>query len=310
LPAVPARRSRDADRPPRCRPARRSALALLAVALAAAGCARRGPPELTGLAGEVAVDGPQGVVLRYRPPAGTRVVCPAYVETVVSATGPDRPVQQTLGGEREDVEFVEAEDGAKRTVLRRYGETRWTTSYPLPAPETRDLPPTESRVTIGPTGIVETGTVDASISVAMAAWIRQFDSVPGWPEAPLRRGDSVPRALRGPGPPGTGSTLEAAAPLTLVGFAELGGRTCAKFRSDVSGFLLFAPPGVKAPAEPVRSALRGTGWLYFELETGMLLGSTHALHYAVSLPGNTQPGAVPEFRTTFRDGPCTMTAVR
>jgi len=298
----------DGTRPPggNRRPSPAGTLVLLVLAVSA-GCARRGPPELTGLPGEVAVDGPREVTLRYQPAAGTRVVCPAYVETVVSATGPDRPVQQTLGGEREDVEFIEAEDGSKRTVVRRYGETRWTTSYPLPAPETRDLPPTESRVTIGPSGRVETGTVDSSISVAMAAWIRQFDGVPGWPETPLRRGDAVPRPLRGPGPPGTGSTLEAAAPLTLVGFAQLNGRRCAKFRSDVSGFLLFAPPGTKGGGEPAKSLLRGSGWLYFDLETGLLLGSTHALHYALPLPGTRQPGAVPEFRATFRDGPCTLT---
>ncbi|MBI5502129.1 MAG: hypothetical protein HY907_17935 [Deltaproteobacteria bacterium] len=277
---------------------------VLLLLLCVLSCGRRGPAELTGVPGEKSVDGPAEVTLRYRPPAGARVVCPAYYETTVSAVGIDRPIQQTLGGEREDVEYVEAVDGDRRTVRRRFGETRWTTAVPLPAPETRDLPPTESTLTIDAAGRVEGGTADQSVSLAMAAWAKQFDVVPGWPETPLRRGDSLPRPLRGPGPPGTGATLEAAAPLKLVDFIEVGGRRCAKFRSDVSGWLLFRPPGEPEGAAPARSTFRATGWLAFDLETGLLLGAAHALHYALPLPGSNRQQAVPEFRITLRSGPC------
>jgi len=277
---------------------------MTAALLGSLSCSRRGPAEPTGVPGEKSVDGPAEITLRYKPPAGARVVCPAYYETTVSAVGIDRPIQQTLGGEREDVDYVEGVDGDKRTVRRRFGETRWTTALPLPAPETRDLPPTESMLTIDAAGRVEGGTADQSVSLAMAAWAGQFDVVPGWPESPLHLGDSVPRPLRGPGPPGTGATLEAAAPLKLVGFAEINGRTCAKFRSDVSGWLLFRPPG-DPEAPPARSTFRATGWLAFDLETGMLLGAAHSLHYALPLPGTNRQQAIPEFRITLRSGPCT-----
>jgi hypothetical protein len=255
--------------------------------------------------GEKAVGGPAEVTLRYAPPAGSRLVCPATYETTVSAVGIDRPIRQTLGGEREDVDFVEAIEGGKWTVRRRFGETKWTTAYPLPAPETRDLPPAESVVTIDETGRVESGTADPSIALAMAVWVRQLDMIPGWPQTPLRPGDSVPRPLLGPGPPGTSSTLEAAAPLKLVGFAEVAGRTCAKFRSDVSGWLRFQPPDDPQGEVPARSALHGTGWLCFDIETGALLGAAHALHYALPLPGPTRPAAIPEFDVRMSSGPCT-----
>jgi hypothetical protein len=244
------------------------------------------------------------VALRFRPPAGARIVCPASYETIVSAVGFDRPLRQTLGGEREDVEFVEAVDGGKRTVRRRFGELRWTTAMPLPAPETRDLPPSESVAVVDETGRVESATSDESIALAMALWVRSFDVSPGWPRTPLRRGDSLPRPLRGPGPPGTASTLEAAAPLELVGFATVDGRTCAKFRSDMSGWLYFRTTEDPQAGEPVRSAFRGVGWLCFDLETGALLGSAHTLDYALPLPGPSRPAAIPEFHVRMSSGPC------
>jgi hypothetical protein len=122
----------------------------------------------------------------------------------------------------------------------------------------------------------------------------------------LRRGASIPRPLRGPGPPGTGSTLEAAAPLRLVGFVDLGGRVCAKFRSDLSGSLLFTPPGAESGSEPARSTIRGTGWLYFDVDTGVLLGSIHGFRYALPLPGTAAPGPAPDFRVLLREGPCRL----
>jgi hypothetical protein len=242
---------------------------LLLAVLAALACARRGPPPPTGLAGETEASGIAEATLRYRPPLGARTVCPAYLETLIQAVGADRPVQQTLGGERQDVEYVEAASG-----------TKWTTSYPLPAPETRDLPPTESLLNIDERGKVVSGTADKSITAGMAAWVRLFDVVPGWPDGALRPGDVVPRPVLGPGPPGTQSTVRAAAPLTLVGFVRLGERTCAKLRSDVSG------------------------WLYVDVETGMLLGSLHQLHYGLPLPAGGKTTPLPEFRVTFRSGPC------
>lgn len=274
------------------------------LALLALGCARRGPAEPTGLPGEQAADGPGELTLVYRPPAGTRVACPALVETLVSAMGPDRPVQQTLGGERVDLEEVTAVEGATRSVRLTYGATLWTTSYPLPAPDVRDLPPTTLAGRFDESGKLLDGTTDGSVAQAMAAWVRQFDATPGWPARPLRRGESLPRPLRGPGPPGTGSTVEAAAPLTLVGYARLGGRLCAKFRSDVNGHLVYAPPLARA-GETARSVLRGTSWLYFDVESGLRLGAIHTLHYALPLPG-AKPGPVPEFRATFRSGPCRL----
>jgi len=55
--------------------------------------------------------------------------------------------------------------------------------------------------------------------------------------------------------------------------------------------------------------LRGTGWLYFDVETGMLLGSLHQLHYGLPLPGGGgKPTPLPEFRATLRSGPCTYEA--
>jgi hypothetical protein len=279
---------------------------LTALALAALACGRRGPPEVTGLPGETAASGVKEAVLRFRPPSGARTSCPAYLETVIQAIGQDRPLQQTLGGERRDVEYVEAASGTQRMVRRTFGETKWTTSYPMPAPETRDLPPTESLLNIDERGRVESGTADKAVTAGMAAWVRLFDVVPGWPDGALRPGDVVPRPLLGPGPPGTQATVQAAAPLTLVGFVRLGERTCAKFRSDVSGTLSFPPPGPAAAiGEPARSVLRGTGWMYFDVETGMLMGSTHQLHYGLPLPGGAKGAPIPEFRANFRSGPCT-----
>jgi hypothetical protein len=101
--------------------------------------------------------------------------------------------------------------------------------------------------------------------------------------------------------------LETAAPLTFVGYADLGGRLCAKFRSDVSGHLLFVAPGSPAGTAPIRSVLRGAGWLYFDVETGMQLGAVHVLRYGLALPSREAGGPVPEFGTTLREGPCTFT---
>ena len=277
-------------------------VAAATLALLALGCARRGPAEPAGLPGEQAAEGPAEVTLAYRPPAGARVACPALVETLVSAVGPERPLQQTLGGERVDLEEVTAVDGAARAVRLTFGETKWTTSYPLPAPEVRDLPPTTLAGRFDEAGKLLDGTLDGSVTQSMAAWVRQFDVTPGWPARPIRRGETLPRPLRGPGPPGTGSTVEAAAPLTLVGYARLGDRLCAKFRGDVRGHLVFTPSGAQA-GETARSVLRGTSWLYFDLETGLRLGAVHTLRYALPLPG-AKPGPVPEFRATFRSGPC------
>jgi hypothetical protein len=278
---------------------------LLVVAL---GCARRGPPPPTGLAGETEASGIAEATLRFRPPPGARTVCPAYLETLIQAVGADRPVQQTLGGERQDVEYVEAASGTQRMVRRTFGGTKWTTSYPLPAPETRDLPPTESLLNIDERGKVVSGTADKSITAGLAAWVRLFDVLPGWPDGALRPGDVVPRPVLGPGPPGTQSTVRAAAPLTLVGFVRLGGRTCAKLRSDVSGWLSFPPPNTSSAGPPAQSVLRGTGWLYIDVETGMLLGSLHQLHYGLPLPAGGKTTPLPEFRVTFRSGPCTYEA--
>jgi hypothetical protein len=275
--------------------------------LFASACARLGPPESTGLPGEVPAEGPAELTLRFRPPAGSRTVCPAYLETVLSGRGVGGPVRQTLGGDRDDVELVEALDGTKRTVRRTFGGTRWMESMPLPAPDLHDLPATESRWTIDESGKIESGTADQAVSAGMAAWVRLFDAVPGWPAGPLRPGDVLPRPLRGPGPPGSAATLETAAPLTFVGYARIGGRLCAKFRSDVSGHLWLVAPGAPAGTAPIRSVLRGTGWLYFDVETGMQLGALHALHYGLPLPSPEAGGPVPEFLTTFREGPCTFT---
>ncbi|MBN1774577.1 MAG: hypothetical protein JXB32_25175 [Deltaproteobacteria bacterium] len=277
-------------------------VAAATLALAALGCARRGPPEPTGLPGEQAADGPVELTLAYRPPAGARVACPALVETLVSAVGPDRPLQQTLGGDRVDLEEVTGVEGATRAVRLTFGETKWNTSFPLPAPQVRDLPPTTLVGRFDEAGKLLDGTPDGSVTQSMAGWVRQFDAVPGWPARPLRRGETLPRPLRGPGPPGTGSTVEAAAPLTLTGYARVAGRLCARFRSDVRGHLVYVPPEARE-AETARSVLRGTSWLYFDVETGMRLGSLHTLHYALPLPG-AKPGPVPEFRATFRSGPC------
>lgn len=285
-------------------PSRRVFAAVLL--LPALACARRGPPEPKGLPGEEPADGPAEVTLAYRPPFGARATCPATMETLVSSVGPDRPMQQTLGGERLDVEEVTGVEQPARAVKLVFGETLWTTSYPMPAPGVRDLPPTTLTGRIDASGRLLDGTSDGSVTQTMAAWVRQFDATPGWPDRPIRRGETLPRPLRGPGPPGTGSTLEAAAPLTLVGYARIGGRPCAKFRGDVAGHLLYASPGGK-PGETARSTIRGTSWLYFDLETGMRLGSLHTLHYALPLPG-PKPGPVPEFRATFRSGPCSYAA--
>jgi len=282
------------------------ATALTTLALLACDCARRGPPEPKGLPGEEPADGPDELTLSYRPPAGARTTCPAVMETLVASTGPDRPLEQTLGGERVDLEEVTGVDGTVRAVKLTFGETLWTTSFPLPAPGVRDLPPTVLTGRIAASGKLLDGTSDGSVTQTMAAWVRQFDATPGWPDRPIRRGETLPRPLRGPGPPGTGATLQAAAPLTLVGYARIGGRLCAKFRGDIDGHLLYAAPGGR-PGETARSVFRGTSWLYFDVETGLRLGALHRLHYALPLPG-PKPGPVPEFRTTFRSGPCSYTA--
>jgi hypothetical protein len=286
--------------------ARRTALLAAGACILMAGCTRLGPQEPTGLPGEMPAEGPAELTLRFRPPAGSRTVCPAHVETVVSGRGTGGPVRQTLGGDRDDIELVEAVDGAKRTVRRTFGGTRWMESMPLPAPDLHDLPPTESRWTVDESGRIEGGTADQAVSAGIAAWIRLFDAVPGWPAEPLRPGDVLPRPLRGPGPPGSAATLETAAPLTFIGYARIGGRLCAKFRSDVAGQLWFVAPGSPAGTDPIRSVLRGTGWLYFDVETGMQLGALHLLHYGLPLPSPEAGGPAPEFFTTFREGPCTF----
>jgi hypothetical protein len=251
------------------------------------------------------VDGPSSALLRFAPPVGTRVACPAVYRQTAWVRDPFRPTYWTLGGERLDAEEVIAIDGGRRAVRRSYGGMAWTIADPRFVPGATELPPVERTGVVDEAGKVVDGAIDPSPAAVLGDFLWQFRSTAGFPEEALAPGATFRRDIRWFGPPGTATLLVGTLEGRLDGFAAISGRTCARLEVRISGDLLPAAK-VAAGEEAIPAlAASGTGRTCIDLETGMALGAVHDLRYSMS-PAGTPAGSSIELVASFRQGPCTI----